>query len=123
MKKTLPFDLIYQVIALIVAIIAVHLVYVTTIRPNADVILTARAEQAAAGENFGTSGAEASRPRRDSTSRASLSVSRSGFVAGAESRSPAIGESDGLSFPRAMAAIRAGQPPDVWNRARTESVP
>ena len=52
MKKTLPFDLIYQVIALIVAIIIVHLVYVTTIRPNADAILTARAEQAAAGENF-----------------------------------------------------------------------
>ena len=49
MKKTLPFESIYQVIALIVAIILVHLVYVTVVRPNADAILAVRAEQAAAG--------------------------------------------------------------------------
>ena len=49
MQKTLPFELIYQVIALIVAIILVHLVYVTVVRPNADAILAMRAEQAAAG--------------------------------------------------------------------------
>ena len=49
MKKNLPFETIYQVIALIVAIILVHLVYVTVVRPNADAILAVRAEQAAAG--------------------------------------------------------------------------
>jgi biopolymer transport protein ExbB/TolQ len=52
MKKSLPFDMVYQIIALIVAIIIVHLVYVTTIRPNADAILAARAEQAATHERF-----------------------------------------------------------------------
>ena len=39
MKKTLPFDFIYQVVALVVAVIIVHLVYVTVVRPNADAIL------------------------------------------------------------------------------------
>ena len=50
MKRTLPFESIYQVVALFVAIIVVHLVYVTVVRPNADAILAVRAEQAAAGE-------------------------------------------------------------------------
>lgn len=54
MKRTLPFEAIYQVIALFVAIIVVHLVYVTVVRPNADAILAVRAEQAAAGEPVGT---------------------------------------------------------------------
>ena len=49
MKKTLPFELIYQIGALVVSIILVHLVYVTLIRPNADAILEQRAEQTAAG--------------------------------------------------------------------------
>ena len=46
MKKTLPFEFIYQVIALVVAVIAVHLVYVTVVRPNADAVLAAQAVQA-----------------------------------------------------------------------------
>ena len=50
MKKNLPFETIYQMIALMVAIILVHLVYVTVVRPNADAVLAMRAEQAAAGE-------------------------------------------------------------------------
>ncbi len=50
MKRSLPLESIYQVIALFLAIIVVHLVYVTVVRPNADAILAVRAEQAAAGE-------------------------------------------------------------------------
>ena len=49
MKKTLPFEFVYQVIALALAVILVHLVYVTVVRPNADAILQAQQEQAEAG--------------------------------------------------------------------------
>ena len=52
MKRTLPFEFIYQTIALLVAIVFVHLIYVTVIRPNADAILTAQAEKSARGEAF-----------------------------------------------------------------------
>ncbi|MDE0419575.1 MAG: MotA/TolQ/ExbB proton channel family protein [Gammaproteobacteria bacterium] len=52
MKKTLPFDFIYQVVALVVAIIIVHLVYVTVVRPNADVILADQAERAQVEQDF-----------------------------------------------------------------------
>jgi biopolymer transport protein ExbB/TolQ len=52
MKKNLPFEMAYQMIALVVAVILVHLVYVTVIRPNADAILNAQAERAATGESF-----------------------------------------------------------------------
>ena len=48
MKKTLPFEFIYQVIALVLAIILVHLVYVTIVRPNAEAVLQAQAEAGAA---------------------------------------------------------------------------
>lgn len=44
------FEFFYQIIALVAAVILVHLVYVTTIRPNANAILEIRAEQAAMGE-------------------------------------------------------------------------
>jgi len=47
MKK---FEFFYQVIALVAAVILVHLVYVTLIRPNADAILEARAESEAMGQ-------------------------------------------------------------------------
>ena len=50
MKRQLPFELIYQITALVVALIILHLVYITLIRPNATAILEVRAEQAAAGE-------------------------------------------------------------------------
>ena len=46
MRKTLPFDFIYQVVALLLAIIVVHLVYVSVVRPNADAILQVQAERA-----------------------------------------------------------------------------
>ena len=48
LKSQLPFELVYQVVALIVAVILVHLVYITVIRPNADAILSAQAERAEA---------------------------------------------------------------------------
>ena len=50
MKRQLPFEFIYSGIALVVALIVVHLAYVTVIRPNADAILATQAEQAAAGD-------------------------------------------------------------------------
>ncbi len=52
MKSQLPFELIYQATALVLAVILVHLVYVTVIRPNADAIISAQAERAAAGEAY-----------------------------------------------------------------------
>jgi len=52
MKKTLPFEFVYQVIALVLAVIIVHLVYVTIVRPNADAILEAQAARADADETF-----------------------------------------------------------------------
>ena len=52
MKKKLQFELVYQIGALIISIVLVHLVYVTLIRPNAEVILTEQAERVAAGEAF-----------------------------------------------------------------------
>ena len=52
MKKTLPFEFIYQVVALVLAIIVVHLAYVTVVRPNADAILEAQAERSQMGEAF-----------------------------------------------------------------------
>ncbi len=52
MRRTLPFDFVYQAIALVVAIITVHLVYATVVRPNADALLAAQQERAAAGEVF-----------------------------------------------------------------------
>ena len=47
MKK---FEFFFQIIALVAAVILVHLVYVTMIRPNAEAILDARAQNAAMGE-------------------------------------------------------------------------
>jgi biopolymer transport protein ExbB/TolQ len=52
LKQQLPFEMVYQAVALVVAVILVHLVYITVIRPNADAILTAQAERAAQGEDF-----------------------------------------------------------------------
>ena len=52
MKKTLPFEFIYQAIALVVVVIVVHLVYVTVVRPNADAILAAQAAQAQVEDDF-----------------------------------------------------------------------
>ncbi len=52
LKSQLPFELVYQIVALIVAVILVHLVYITVIRPNAEAIQTAQAERVAQGEEY-----------------------------------------------------------------------
>jgi len=52
MKRQIPFELIYQAAALLVALILVHLVYITVIRPNADAILAEQAAKAAAGDPY-----------------------------------------------------------------------
>ena len=51
-KSNLPAELIYQVSALLIAVIVVHLLYVTVIRPNANALLADQAERSAAGESF-----------------------------------------------------------------------
>ncbi len=50
MKRQIPIELVWQVSALIISIILVHLVYQTVIRPNADADLAAQAEQQASME-------------------------------------------------------------------------
>jgi len=52
LRSQLPFELVYQVVALLVSVILVHLVYITVIRPNADAILQQEADRVAAGEEF-----------------------------------------------------------------------
>lgn len=52
MNRQLPFELIYQIGALVVAVILVHLIYVTTIRPTADALLAQQFEQAQSGEPY-----------------------------------------------------------------------
>lgn len=52
MKRQLPFELIYQAASLVIALIIVHLVYVTVIRPNADALMIAQAQLAASGEAY-----------------------------------------------------------------------
>jgi biopolymer transport protein ExbB/TolQ len=44
MKKSFPTEFVYQVFALLIAFILVHAVYVTLIRPQADVFMQAQAE-------------------------------------------------------------------------------
>lgn len=52
MKKQIPFELVYQVTALVVSVVLVHLVYITVIRPNADAILERQAQLAAEGDPY-----------------------------------------------------------------------
>ena len=52
MQRQIPFEFVYQLSALIISVIIVHLVYVTMIRPNADAILQESAERAASGEAY-----------------------------------------------------------------------
>ena len=52
LKQQLPFEMVYQAVALIAAVILVHLVYISVIRPNADAIMSAQAERVAQGEDY-----------------------------------------------------------------------
>ena len=52
MNKQLPFEFIYQLFSLIIAIIIVHAVYVSVIRPNATAILEQQAVQINENPNY-----------------------------------------------------------------------
>jgi len=52
MNRNLPFELVYQLAALIIAVIFVHLVYITVIRPNAEAVIAEQAELQASGADF-----------------------------------------------------------------------
>ena len=45
-------EMFYQLVVLLVAIIFVHTIYVTVVRPNADALVRRAAEQSAAGEEY-----------------------------------------------------------------------
>ena len=45
-------EMFFQLVALLLAIIIVHTVYVTVVRPNADAVIRRHAEQASAGEAY-----------------------------------------------------------------------
>jgi biopolymer transport protein ExbB/TolQ len=51
-KNQLPFEMVYQLTALVLSIVIVHLVYVTLIRPNADALLAREAQMAASGQPY-----------------------------------------------------------------------
>lgn len=52
MKKNFPVEFVYQLFALIVATIIVHAMYVSSIRPRAEVILERQAVEAQTQENY-----------------------------------------------------------------------
>lgn len=52
MKRNSGSDFIYQLFALMIAVIIVHGIYVTLIRPNADLIVKQQLEQQASGQAF-----------------------------------------------------------------------
>mgnify|MGYP001463378024 CR=1 FL=1 len=52
MNRKLPFELLYQIGTLFLAVIIVHLTYITVIRPTADDLLLEQAEKAMAGEAY-----------------------------------------------------------------------
>ena len=52
MNNRLSHEMVYQLAALLIAVILVHLAYISVIRPNADAILEEQAALAAAGEEF-----------------------------------------------------------------------
>jgi len=51
-KKTIPFEFVYQLFVLIIAIIVVHAFYVSVVRPNAAQIIEEQNAAAAADPNF-----------------------------------------------------------------------
>ncbi|HEX7035989.1 MAG TPA: MotA/TolQ/ExbB proton channel family protein [Pseudomonadales bacterium] len=52
MGRQIPFELIYQVAALVLSIVIVHLVYITSIRPNADALMQQAVERAEQGQPY-----------------------------------------------------------------------
>lgn len=51
-NSALPTEFIFNIAAFFIAVVFVHLLYVTMVRPNADAVLNAEAELAAAGESY-----------------------------------------------------------------------
>ena len=47
--KAIPTEFIYQISALIISILVVHIIYLSIIRPNADAILAERAQAMESG--------------------------------------------------------------------------
>lgn len=52
MNKDIPRELLFQLSALVISVIVIHLTYITTIRPNADAIIEAEYQRAQSGEAF-----------------------------------------------------------------------
>ena len=52
MKKQIPTEMIFQISALIISVILVHLIYQTVIRPNAEAVLESNAIQAAINKDY-----------------------------------------------------------------------
>ena len=52
MKRTLPVEFFFQILALILAVIVVHAIYATLVRPNAEAIILAQNARIDAGEEF-----------------------------------------------------------------------
>jgi biopolymer transport protein ExbB/TolQ len=52
MKRQLPFEFVYQLASLVIAMILVHLVYLTVIRPNAEAIMAEQVALAESGEPY-----------------------------------------------------------------------
>lgn len=52
MKKSYPVEFVYQVVSLIVALIVVHAIYVTMVRPRADTILAEQVAQMQADPSY-----------------------------------------------------------------------
>ncbi len=52
MNRSLPFELVYQLAALIIAVILVHLVFITVVRPNAEAVLAEQTKLLAAGVDY-----------------------------------------------------------------------
>ena len=51
-SKRISNEMFFQLIALLLAIIIVHTLFVTVVRPNAEVIINQHLEMAAAGEDY-----------------------------------------------------------------------
>ncbi|MCZ6870396.1 MAG: MotA/TolQ/ExbB proton channel family protein [Gammaproteobacteria bacterium] len=52
MKRTLAVEFFFQILALILAVIVIHSVYATVVRPNAEAIILSQHARIAAGEDF-----------------------------------------------------------------------
>ncbi|MEJ2130731.1 MAG: MotA/TolQ/ExbB proton channel family protein [Gammaproteobacteria bacterium] len=52
MKRSLPFEFFYQILALILSVIVIHAIYATMVRPNAEAIILSQQARIEAGEEF-----------------------------------------------------------------------